>query len=226
MKLRYRYRWTLFGVLTLVSSAVAQTASSDADNAPYMTYQGNRDQFTVELPQGWHVVDQSPYSKTGVIAFYSQPIEIKLDKDPVIAGQQQADFMQLMNDMTSGALPTFFADRYKADKGMSCGGYDARAQKKKVKIFTSAAALGRKPKLLGEPETAAVDFGGCRGLKVTFRAVADYGATLKMQVYTAAVDGLTYDFALLTEERFFAQNLPWFERMIASVRLTDATPAG
>lgn len=225
MNIQRRTGWALPGVLALVSAAVAQSAA-DVDTTQYKTYQGNRDQFTVEVPQGWQVIDQTPYSKSGVIAFYSQPIETTIDRDPVIAKQQHEALIQLLNDMTSGRLPTFFVDRYKADKGMACNGYDARAEKRKVKIFTSAAALGRKPKLLGQPESVAVDFGGCRGLKVTFSAAIEFGQTMKMQVYTAAVDGVTYDFALLTEAQYFEQNLPWFERMIGTVRLAGATHAG
>lgn len=225
MNIQSLTRWMPLGVLALVSTVVAQTAT-DLHTIQYKTYQGNRDQFTVEVPQGWQVIDQSPYSNTGIIAFYSQPIETTIDRDPVIAQQQHQALIALLNDMTSGRLPTFFAERYEAGKGMACNGFDARAEKKKVKTFTGAAALGRKPKIVGEPEVVAVDFGGCRGLKVTFSAKIEHGQTMKMQVYTAAVDGLTYDFALFTEEQYFEQNLPWFERMIGTVRLTAAAQAG
>lgn len=220
MKTFCRCPWMPLSILLLSPCVVAQTDSTDGEL--YKTYLGNRNQFTIELPNGWHIIDQSPYTDTGVIAFYSQPIELTLDKDPAISHQQEQAFMKLLNDMSSGALPTFFADRYKAGKGMNCQGFDASAQKKKLKIFSNADALGRKPKLIGAPEVSKVDFGGCRELKVSFRADTSYGTTMQMLVYSAAINGMSYDFALLTEAQYFEQNLPWFERAIASVRLTGA----
>lgn len=220
MKTICRYPWMPLGVLLLSSSVVAQTDSTDGES--YKTYLGNRNQFTIDLPLGWHVIDQSPYSDAGVIAFYSQPIELTPDKDPAIRRQQEQAFMKLLDDMSRGALPTFFMDRYKASKGMSCLGYDASAQKRKLKIFSTADALGKKPKVIGKPEVSNVDFGGCRGIKVSLSADTAYGSTMQMLVYSAAIDGMTYDFALLTDTQYFEQNLSWFERAIASVRLTGA----
>ena len=46
---------------------------------------------------------------------------------------------------------------------------------------------------------------------------------MHMLVYSAAVKGITYDFVLMTEPEYFAANLPWFERVISSVRLTGAS---
>lgn len=213
-------RWMSLGILLFTSSSVAQSVSAGAE--PHKTYLGNRDQFTIDLPDGWHIVDQSPYRDSGVVAFYSQPIELRLDKDPAVSKQQEVAFFQLVEDMSSGALPSFFADRYKADKGMSCEGFDKRAQAKKLKIFSKADALGKKPKLIGTPEVANVGFGGCKGIRVSFRATNAEGYDWQMLVYSAAVNGITYDFALLTETQYFDRNLPWFERAIGSVRLTGA----
>lgn len=209
-------------VLFLLFSAV-QPATAETQR--YETYLGNRHQFTIEIPDGWHVVDQSPYSETGVIGFYSQPVSVRLDKDPVISRQQEQEFARLLEDLSTGALPAFFVDRYKASRGMSCDHFDSRAQKRKVKIYSKAYALGKKPKLLGKPEIVPVELGGCRGLRVSLSALNADGETLHMLVYTAAINGLTYDFALLTEASYFDQNLPWFSRIMSSVRLTGAGPA-
>ena len=227
MKNTSRSTWMPFGILLFFSTAIAEPesgpATNDADGQTYKTYNGNRDQFTLELPDGWYVFDQSPYSEHGIVAFYSEPVELKLDKDPEVARLQQVALITLMNDMTRGKKATFFADRYKADKGMDCSGFDARAQKRKVKIYSNADALGRKPKLVGQPEVSSVDFGGCQGMRVLLRANIQSGMTMQMLVYSAAVDGITYDFALLTEADYFERNLEWFERVMSSVRLTGAS---
>lgn len=219
----YRFWTAPLGALLISLSTLAQTNASVGDELSFKSYHGNRDQFTLEIPDGWHVVDQSPYSDMGVIAFYSQPMQMKLDKDPEIARQQEEAFRKLIEGMESGEIPSFFIDRYKADKGMTCAGFDARSQKKKVNIFAKADALGKKSKLIGKPEVATAPVGGCQGLRVLIRANTAVGTTMHMLVYSAAVDGITYDLALLAEPRFFDQNLSWFERVVSSMRLAGAS---
>lgn len=217
------FRTAPLGALLLSLAAFAQSDLPTDGELNFKPYQGNRDQFTLEIPDGWHVVDQSPYSDAGVIAFYSQPMEIKLDRDPVIAEQQKQSFMAMLNGMMSGATPSFFLDRYKAGKGMTCSGFDARALKKKLKIYTKSDVLGKKAKLLGEPEVTPTPVGGCQGIRVLVRANTETGTTMQMLVYSAAIDGTTYDFVLTAEPQFFARNLQWFERVISSIRLTGAS---
>ncbi len=223
MKRVFNFRTAPWGALLFSLSAFAQTDAPVGDDLSFKPYNGNRDQFTLEIPAGWHVVDQSPFSDKGVVAFYSQPLEMKIDKDPVIARQQEQDFLRLLNSMESGEIPSFFIDRYKADKGMTCAGFDARAQKKKLKIFANADVLGKQSKIIGEPEVVTVPVGGCQGLRVLIRANTAVGTTMQMLVYSAAVDGITYDLALIAEPRYFDQNLPWFERVVSSMRLAGAS---
>lgn len=210
------------GILLFVHSSFAQTDFTDVSDSAVFTYQGNRNQFTIDIPDGWHVVDQSPYSETGVVAFYSQPLEAKYDKDPVVNQQRQQAMMDLLDGMESGAVPSFFIDRYKAEKGMTCDGFDARAQKKKLKIFTSSNALGKGAKVVGKPDVSTTEFGGCMGLKALIVADTLDGNGMRMLVYSAAVAGITYDIALMAQPAYFAQNLAWFERVVASTRLTAA----
>lgn len=210
------------GILLLTQNIFAQADLSDSSAWPVSSYQGNRNQFTIDVPDGWHIVDQSPYSDTGVVAFYSRPLEAKYDKDAAIYQQNEQAMMDLLDDMLSGAVPSFFMDRYKASKGMSCEGFDARAQKKKLKIYTKSDALGTGSKVVGKPDVSTTEFGGCKGLRVLILADSVDGKRMQMLVYSAAVAGLTYDFVLLAEPMYFDQNLPWFERAIASVRLTAA----
>lgn len=219
----FSFRTAPFGALLLSLSAFAQSELPADSDATFKPYQGNRDQFTLEIPDGWHVVDQSPYGDAGVIAFYSQPMQVRLDKDPEIARQQQRDFEKMLNGFLSGELPSFFMDRYKAGKGMTCAGFDKRAQKKKLSIYVKSDVLGKKSKVIGEPEVSAAPLGGCQGLKVLINANTADGRTMKMLIYTAAVDDVTYDVVLITEPQYFAQNLPWFERVISTMRLTGAS---
>ena len=219
----FSFRTAPLGALLVSLSAFAQTDVPVAGEISFKPYLGNRDQFTLDIPDGWHVVDQSPYSDKGVIAFYSQPMQLKIDKNPVIARQQEQDFEKLLAGMESGEIPSFFIDRYKADKGMTCAGFDARAQKKKVKIFLNAGLFGNKSKTVGAPEVASAPVGGCQGLRVLIRANTAVGTAMQMLVYSAAVDGITYDLALVAEPQYFDQSLLWFERVVSSMRLAGAS---
>ena len=67
---RWFYRVPL-GMLMIITSAAQPSV---AETGAYNTYLGNRHQFTVELPEGWHVVDQSPCSDSDMIAFYGQSV--------------------------------------------------------------------------------------------------------------------------------------------------------
>ncbi len=214
------FRLTLTGALLLAPVAFAQTYPSDNEIEPLKAYDGNRDQFTLHIPDGWFVVDQTPYRETGVVAFYSQALTMRLDEDPAVREEQTRQMMALADDLMSGAAPAFFIDRYKAGSGMVCSGFSDKAQKTKLKIIGNSRALGKGAKVVGQAEVAKVDFAGCKGLRVSMRVRVPADEDKQILVYTAASDDITYDFVLLTNAKYFEQNLPWFERVITTAKLT------
>lgn len=222
MNLTRGFRYTLFSVALITSVVTAQSDLLESESWTLKPYDGNRDQFTLAIPGEWYAVDQTPYRETGVVAFYSQPLVMRMDKDPVIRAQQERQMMALAEDLASGAAPAFFMDRYKAGKGMSCEGYSEQAQKKKLKIAANAPALGKGARPIGKPEVAVIDFAGCKGLRIRMQIYSPGSGNLEMLVYTAAADDITYDFALINDAKYFEQNLPWFERVVATARLTAA----
>lgn len=204
------------------SDLPAQPADHDSGSWTLKPYESNRDQFTLDIPDGWHAVDQTPYRETGVVAFYSQPLFMLLDEDPAVREQQKQQMMALADDLMSGAAPAFFMDRYKAGKGMACTGYSEQAQKQKLRIIANSPALGKGSKPVSKPEVSVTDFAGCRGLRVMMRISRSGSADRQMLVYTAAADDITYDFVLLNDIDYFEQNRPWFERVVATTKLTAA----
>lgn len=222
MKHHPRFRSTLTGLSLLVTVALAQTDPIDSDSWEFKPYHGNRDQFTLDIPSTWIPIDQNPYSTDGVIAFYSQSPFMQSQKDSPDSAAQEAKFMQIANGLVSGAVPSFFAERYKAGKGMNCAGLSEQAQTSKVKYFAKATARDKRAKIVGQPEVSKIEFAGCQGLRVLMRADIRGSPGLVMLAYFATADNMNYDFILLNEPSYFEQNRPWFERIMATVKLTGA----
>ena len=216
------FRLALTSVVLFTSVVFAQTDPVRNESDTLKPYDGNRDQFTLHIPDGWFVVDQTPYRETGVVAFYSQPLVMRLDEDPAVREEQTRQMMALADDLMSGAAPAFFMDRYKAGSGMACTGFSDKAQKTKLKIIANSRALGKGSKVVGQPDVMQIDFAGCKGLRVSMRFKIPGDEDRQMLVYTASSDDITYDFVLLTDVRYFEQNLPWFERVVSTAKLTAA----
>ena len=147
---------------------------------------------------------------------------MRLDEDPAVREEQTRQMMALADDLMSGAAPAFFMDRYKAGGGMVCTGFSDKAQKTKLKIIANSRALGKGSKVVGQPDVTKIDFAGCKGLRASMRFKVPGDEDRQMLVYTASSDDITYDFVLLTDVRYFEQNLPWFERVVSTAKLTTA----
>lgn len=222
MKHQSRFRSTLTVLSLLVTVTLAQSDPLGSDSWVLEPYLGNRDQFTLEIPGTWTPFDQNPYSSIGVVAFHSQSPFSQAKKDAPDRDVQQQELIKRLSDLATGAAPSFFAERYKAEKGMECAGFSQQAEKKKLKIFTTGLARDKRVKSVGQPEVSKIDFGGCQGLKIRVRAERPGGPNSELLAYTTAVDNLTYDFVLLNDAQFFEQNRPWFERIMTTVKLTGA----
>lgn len=214
-------RVTLLGVV-LSMHGVHAGPDPAAESWTYEPYHKNRDQFVLDIPVGWHAVDQAPYSDSGVVAFYSQPLVMRKVEDPLVQKELHEKLMARLADMMSGAAPSFFLDRYKAGKGMTCAGFDDQARQKKLRTISRSAALGKGSKVMGQPEVSRIEFAGCNGLRILLRAGVPNGDPRQMLVYTATADGVTFDFALLSDVQYFERNLPWFEHIMTTVKLTGA----
>lgn len=217
-------RVTLLGMV-LAMPAVAiepDPIAGDPETWTYQPYQKNRDQFVLDIPLGWYAIDQAPYTDSGVVAFYSLPLVMRKVEDPLAQKELHEKLMARLADMMSGAAPSFFLDRYKAAKGMSCAGFEDGAQRKKLKTISTSAAFGKGAKTIGQPVVSQTDFAGCKGLKIFVRASGRDGVVRHMLVYTASVDGMTFDFVQLSDAQYFERNRGWFERIMTTVKLTGA----
>ena len=200
----------------------AAPAAPAAAPAGYEAYQGLKEQFTIELPSGWHVVDQNavigqpgPY---GVVVFSAQETGIGKRLEPA----ESEAMMATMRKISTGEIPSFIVERSPNQKGRTCAGYDKKAVKKVTGIMSDPAAMGRGAKLVGAPATEVVPVGGCTGVKVNARFLSSAGTPESLLVYSVSDGRIDYDIGLRGEDTFFEVNLADFEKAVASMRLTAA----
>ena len=185
------------------------------------TYVEHSKQFTIDVPSGWFVRDQSnvagPAAIRGVIAFAAESFSA--------SGGSAEEARHAVMRHDTGESPTFFVDLHPSGSGMSCDGYTKSAETTVVTAFQSEGSLGKGTAVSQPARVEVVRIGGCFGLKVLIHARESDGHQLTMLVDTVS-DGTTrYDFTLRALDEFFERNLPAFERSVGSVKLTSARAA-
>src|SRR5262245_24799678 len=188
----------------------------------FVPYEGMKDQFILALPKGWYVHDQNATfgqpGPFGVVVF--SPVQLG---HMTISGDPNADEIQkMMGRVDSGEIPSFFVDRYRAEKGRACESFTEKGRKHALEIYTSPGALGKGTKLVGTPEVQAVPVGGCQGLRVMMRTMNANGAEWDFLIYAASDAQTSYDFVLRNEKTYFEKNLPMFEKAVSGLRLAAA----
>ena len=184
------------------------------------TYRGHAQQFTIDVPSGWFVQDQSDVPAAGargVIAFSAESF--------TAAGKSVEDAVQAAMRHDTGEAPTFFVDRHASGSGMSCEAYSKSAEATVLASFQSAATLGKGTTVTEPARVEVVKMGECFGLKVRLRARESDGHPLSMLVYTVS-DGTTrFDFTLRNHDEFLETSLPTFENAVKTVKLTSVSGA-
>ena len=197
-----------------VEPAASVSDSSTMSSQVVLTItDGSRPQFSVRLPRGWSVYDQTleltgKSGPSGMVIFSSVEVG-KLTTD---------DFMKLMAQWDTGAVPAFFVDRGPAEKGTSCEGISEKAQKKLLKMVESSS-VGKGDKVTAPFQAEPVTLGTCSGVRVQGEVQKASGDTWRFDVH-ALSDGKTmYMFALRNLKAQFEKNLAGYESAMATVRL-------
>lgn len=198
------------------------TVADPAMPAGFETYQGLKEQFTIELPEGWHVVDQNaamgrlgPY---GVVVFSAVETgaakQFKPDEEDAIVAN--------LRKVSTGEISSFIIERSPSQKRGTCAGYDKKALNKAVQTFTGPAVLGAGAKVVGDPTSEVASIGGCAGVKVTVHYKSQEGVPRSMLAYTVTDGHTNFIIGLRAEDAYFESTLPIFERAVASLRLASA----
>lgn len=188
----------------------------DASSSGKILFDDFGEHFAIELPRGWHVTYQGAPGPYGVVVFSAEEFKTSLKGlDPEAA---MAKIQEMHRRVDTGALPSFFVDRMRSKRGMSCAGYTEKATEKLVAALLEGVALGRGSELLEEPRVEAASLGGCQGLKIRLRARTVEGWEMVMLVYSVAVEKVRYDFGLRNSAEYFEKNRPLFESTVTSLR--------
>lgn len=182
----------------------------------YETYEGHKDQFTIALPVGWTTYDQEASltdrrSSIGVVVFSARPVTEE--------GQTTAD-ENLLSQVDTGEMPSFFVDRQPASKGMSCAkfsrnsAYGIGIQLAQDPIFGFVRRMFSATPLKHDK----IDVGGCQGLR--FRGRGKKGAW-RLAVLAVSDGRVLYLFSLRNEAGNFAKNIDIFDEAIATLQLAN-----
>jgi hypothetical protein len=205
-----------------------EAAGSPAGSG-FTVFERYRDQFTIELPSGWHFKDQGAMTgapgPNGLVTFAARelPGRTAIPKD---ASKKDMDaiiqkMMVAMGEVDSGAIPSVFVERYTSLPGASCAALGEEA-KRRILSAATGSALGKKAKVLESPQVEDAPLGGCQGLRVMVKAKDAAGEEIWMLVHSVS-DGTTgYDFALRNHKAHFERNLPVFLQALATVKLAAA----
>ena len=203
---------------TPVSLQVATPALPEG----FVLYEGSKDQFTIGLPKDWTAYDQGQILKAAgmermagrggdMIIFYQS-------KDST-AGSMLSP--ELMGKVDTGDLPSFFLQKQRADKGMSCADLSEKAEKKLVDLIAKDPQFKGKNALEPTSSEPAI-VGGCKGIRVRAKGKSEGGSATVVDAYIAADGQTVYVFSLRNRAENFDKNEPVFHQAISTLKLAAA----
>lgn len=209
------------GALIVVSLAAPTILGADGQGAP-ARQGGIYDQLAISLPDGWNVYDQSEAlsgkpSPLGVVFFSAQAVT------PPGSATASAP---LLAKVDTGEVASFFVDRSKATKGMSC------LKLSRSDVYNIGTTINRDPaiatggrRLLGglEPSHTDITIGGCHGVRFQLEAHKDDPAKHWKIDARAVSDGkVLYLFSVRHRGVYFDDSLAVFEQALNTVKFTQA----
>ena len=181
----------------------------------YKTCDSLKEQFTIDLPVGWSVYDQTQAlngkpSLHGVVVFSAEPL--------TKAGETMAD-PDAMSRADTGDLPSFFVDRKPAaKKGMGCAKFNKAAAYNLGLVLSEDPIFGAARHMFANSiHHDPVVIGGCQGYR--YKGEGKKGEWI-LDV-RAVSDGKTlYLFSLRSTAENYSKNIGIFEKAIETLRLT------
>lgn len=183
-----------------------------------------QDQFTIVLPEGWTVYDQTAAlterpSLHGMVFFSAEPVLSPGEKMPSPDGS--GAFLRVI----TGDIPSFFVDRHPAGRGMSCSKLTRNARSE-IELMVGRSSifggLARQMLLPKRPHTSLIELAGCQALKLEGRGRVGPKKTEWILDVRAVSDGKTlYLFSLRNTADNFSRNLGAYEAALATLRLSS-----
>ena len=197
------------------AETVSPVSDSSAMSSPveHTITDGSNPQFTVRLPRGWSVYDQ-----TRELTGKSGPSGMVYFSSVEVGTPTGEDFTKLMVQWDTGAVPAFFVDRGPAEKGTSCAGIAEKAQKKLLKRVESSS-VGKGDKVTVPFQAETITLGPCSGVRIQGEVRKASGNVWRYDVRTLSDGKTMYMFALRNLKAHFEKNLAGYESAMATVRL-------
>jgi hypothetical protein len=201
--------------IVIVFNATIPLADAAEDLVPF---EGLKEQFTIALPSGWNVYNQSEAvsgerGPFGVVFFSAQPL--------TKPGEKVAD-AELLVKADVGEIPSFFVDRQPAGKDMACSEFSRMAGGRVAGMVRRDPAFSKGRALPTQFLPERIELGGCQGFKVHLRAShsnPDAEWTIDARVIS---DGrVLYLFSLRARAENYQKTLGTFERVLATLKLSS-----
>jgi hypothetical protein len=200
---------------TPVSLQVATPALPEG----FVLYEGSKEQFTIGLPKDWTVYDQGQMLKAAGIPARGGDMVIFYQSKDSTAGAMLSP--ELMGKVDTGELPSFFLQKQRADKGMSCAELSEKAGKKLADLIAKDPQFKGKNAL--EPASSEpASVGGCKGIRVRAKGKSESGSATVVDAYIAADGQTVYVFSLRNRAENFDKNEPVFHQAISNLKLAAA----
>ncbi len=212
------------GCATAPANEVVSTKEAPAAIGPYsqadlVPFEGLKEQFTIALPGGWNVYNQSEVlsggrSPFGVVFFSAQPL--------TKPGEKTAD-AELLAKADVGEIPTFFVDRQPAGKGMACSEFSRMAGGRVAGMARNDPAFSKGRTLPTQFLPERIELGGCQAFKVYLRALHSNPVKAEWVIDVRAVsDGrVLYLFSLRARAEHYQMVLSTFESVLATLKLSS-----
>ena len=180
----------------------------------FVTNEDLREQFLIDIPEGWTTYDQSV-----VMTGKSQPTGLVLFTSVDLAGMEIMEQLETMSQLDTGEVPCFFVDRLPVKKKENCKEFSEKAAKEVVKMIKKDKMF-KDSKTLLKPQAEAVTVAGCQGVRVVGETEKKEDGRIWRVEMRAVSDGeFLYLFTVRHLSEHFDASAEVFEKAMGTLQL-------
>ena len=203
-----------FTTTALIALAILCLSAQPRALAGSVVYEGHKEQFTIELPEGWTAYEQLR-AITGKSSPFGMVIFASVNLEELESGEQFTAMLQ----SDTGDLPSFFVDRGPAKRGMSCKGMSKKAEKAVIKMLGGDVMFSPDRQILEDLHSETISIGDCQGLRIRGRSKQVDGTEWAMDVHALSDGNTLYLFSLRNIKENYDKNLEVYEEAVSTVSL-------
>lgn len=210
-------RW-LKSRIILMFSLILVTTTVNVAQMPenFKAYDGLKEQFLIDLPEGWVAYDQ-----TKVLMGKSSPYGVVVFSQIDFSAMETEKQLESMGKIDKGEIPSFFVDRHPKTKKMSCNFFEKKEKEEVFKMLKKDAMFGKDRKVIKDLAADTVSIGECKGLRIRGETQKSDGTIWVMDVHAVSDGEILYLFSLRNIKENYGNNLDVYEKAIATLKLTS-----